>query len=306
MSDFIVLDPRFESLIIGHVRLEKLYTGTRWAEGPVYVPAGKYLVWSDIPNDRLMRYDEMSGAVAVFAHPCGYHNGHTLDRQGRIVSCEHGGRRVSRLEHDGSTTALATHYDGKRLNSPNDVVEKSDGSVWFTDPTYGIDSSYEGYQAAEEIGASNVYRVDAATGAVTAVVTDMVRPNGLAFSTDERCLYVADTGASHVKGHPRVIRAYDVAADGRSVSNGRVFAESDSGFFDGFQVDIHGNIWTSTATGVNCYAPDGTLIGKIPVPELVSNLTFGGPKRNRIYITAQTSLYSVFVATHGAGFKPTW
>ncbi len=302
MSDFIVLDERFEKLYVGHVRVEKLYTGTRWAEGPVYVPAGKYLVWSDIPNDRLMRYDEMSGAVSVFAHPCGYHNGHTLDRDGRIVSCEHGGRRVSRIEHDGTTSTIASHFEGKRLNSPNDVVEKSDRSIWFTDPSYGIDTSYEGFQATTEIGACNVYRVDAATGAVTAVVTDMVRPNGIAFSPDEKILYVADTGATHVKGLPAAIRAYDVSADGKTVSNGRVFSVCDAGLYDGFRLDIHGNIWTSTGVGIYCYAPDGTLIGKIPIPELVSNCTFGGPKRNRLYITAQTSLYSVFLATHGAGY----
>lgn len=303
MSDYIVLDPRFEALFIGHAKLEKLWTGCRWAEGPVYVPAGKYLVWSDIPNDRLMRYDETDGSVSVFAHPVGYHNGHTLDREGRIVSCEHGGRRVSRIDHDGRTRAIATHYEGKRFNSPNDVVVKSDGSVWFTDPTYGIDTSYEGDAAPSEIGASNVYRVDAATGAVTAVVTDMVRPNGLAFSVDEQTLYVADTGASHVPGHPRVIRAYDVSADGRTVANGRVFAESDAGFYDGFRVDWKENIWTSTAAGVYCYAKDGTLLGKIPVPEIVSNVTFGGPKLNRLYITGQTSLYSIFLATHAAGWK---
>jgi len=303
VSDFIVLDPRFEALVIGHAKLEKLWTGCRWAEGPVYVPAGKYLVWSDIPNDRLMRYDETDGGVSVFAYPCGYHNGHTLDGQGRIVSCEHGGRRISRIDHDGRTRAIATEVDGKRFNSPNDVVVKSDGSVWFTDPTYGIDSSYEGDAALSEIGASHVYRVDPLSGAVTAVVTDMVRPNGLAFSADERILYVADTGRTHVKDHPAAIRAYDVAADGGSLSNGRVFSICDAGLYDGFRVDWKDNVWTSTGAGVSCYAKDGTLLGKIPVPETVSNVTFGGPKLNRLYITAQTSLYSVFLATHAAGWR---
>ncbi|MEJ1158280.1 SMP-30/gluconolactonase/LRE family protein [Prosthecomicrobium sp. N25] len=304
MSDYIVLDPRFERLIIGHARVEKLFTGCRWAEGPVYVPAARHVIWSDIPNDRLMRFDEGDGSVSVFEHPCGYHNGHTLDREGRIVACEHGGRRVSRLEHDGRWTALATHADGKRLNSPNDVVVKSDGSIWFTDPSYGIDTNYEGFRAEPEIGACNVYRIDPASGAVAAVVTDMVRPNGLAFSPDERILYVADTGVTHVPGTPAAIRAYDVAADGRSVvpGSGRQFSLCDAGLYDGFRVDWRGNIWTSTGNGVHAYAPDGTLLGKIPIPELVSNVCFGGRKMNRLYITAQTSLYSIFLATHPAGY----
>jgi gluconolactonase len=219
------------------------------------------------------------------------------------VSCEHGGRRVSRIDHDGRTRPIATHFEGKRFNSPNDVVVKSDGSVWFTDPTYGIDSSYEGDAAASEIGASNVYRVDVATGAVTAVVTDMIRPNGLAFSADESLLYVADTGSSHVKDHPREIRAYDVSVDGLTVANGRQFALCDVGLFDGFRVDWKDNVWTSTGAGVSCYAKDGTLIGKIPVPEIVANVTFGGPKRNRLYIASHTSLYSIFLATHAAGWR---
>ena len=303
MSDYIVLDTRFEALFIGHAKLEKLWTGCRWAEGPVYVPAGKYLIWSDIPNDRLLRFDETDGGVSVFAHPCGHHNGHTLDNEGRIVSCEHGGRRVSRIDHDGRTRAIATHFEGKRFNSPNDVVVKSDGSIWFTDPSYGIDSSYEGDAAPSDIGASNVYRVDGRTGVVTAVVTDMVQPNGLAFSVDETILYVVDTGASHIRDLPKVIRAYDVAADGTTVSNGRVFSECDNGLYDGFRVDWKDNIWTSTGAGVYCYAKDGKLIGKIPVPETVANVTFGGPKLNRLYIAGHTSLYSIFLATHAAGWK---
>lgn len=293
MSDYITLDARFTKLFIPHAKLEKLWTGSRWAEGPVYVPAGKFLLWSDIPNDRVLRYDETDGSVSTFESPCGHHNGHTLDRQGRVIACEHGGRRVSRLEHDGRWSTLADRFEGKRLNSPNDVVVKSDGSIWFTDPTYGIDIDYEGHKAASEIGASNVYRIDAHTGEVRAVITDMVRPNGLAFSPDERLLYVADTGASHV-AMPRIMKVYEV--DGQSVRNGRLFAESDAGFFDGFRADVEGNIWTSSADSVRAYAPDGTLLGKIPVPELVSNLTFGGLKRNRLFITAQTSLYAIYLA----------
>ncbi|GLH78619.1 gluconolactonase [Bradyrhizobium sp. SSBR45G] len=299
MSTYDIRDPRFKALIIGHAKLEKLFTGCRWAEGPVYVPAAKSLLWSDIPNDRLMRFDETDGSVSVFESPCGYHNGHTRDALGRVIACEHGGRRISRLEHDGSWVGLIDRFEGKRFNSPNDAVVKSDGTIWFSDPTYGIDSAYEGHAAPSEIGASNVYRFDPASGAVAAVVTDMVKPNGLAFSPDERLLYVADTGATHVPDLPAVIRVYDVAAGGSTVGNGRVFATSPAGFFDGFRVDRGGNIWTSTGDAVAIYAPDGTLIGRIPVPEIVSNLTFGGPKRNRLYVTAQTSLYSIFVNAHG-------
>ncbi|MDP4026437.1 SMP-30/gluconolactonase/LRE family protein [Methylobacterium sp. NEAU 140] len=299
MSTYDIIDPRFGALVIGHAKLERLWTGSRWAEGPVYVPAAKALVWSDIPNDRLLRCDETDGSVSVFEHPCGYQNGHTLDAQGRVIACEHGGRRISRLEHDGRWIGLVDRVDGRRFNSPNDVVVKSDGTIWFSDPTYGIDSDYEGHAAPSEIGASHVYRFDPDSGSVAAVVTDMVRPNGLAFSPDERILYVAETGATHVPGLPAVIRAYAVARTGATAADGRVFATSPAGLFDGFRVDRSGNIWASTADAVAVFAPDGTLIGRIPVPEIVSNLTFGGPKRNRLYITAQTSLYAIFVNARG-------
>lgn len=299
MSTYDILDQRFQALIIGHAKLDKLWTGSRWAEGPVYVPAAKSLLWSDIPNDRVLRFDETDGSVSVFESPCGYHNGHSRDGLGRVIACEHGGRRISRLEPDGRWVGLVERFEGKRFNSPNDVVVKSDGSIWFSDPTYGIDSEYEGHAGPSEIGASNVYRFDPESGALSAVVTDMVRPNGLAFSPDERLLYVAETGATHVPGLPAVIRAYDVASSGLAIGEGRVFATSPAGFYDGFRLDRNGNIWTSTADAVAVYAPDSTLIGRIPVPEIVSNLTFGGPKRNRLYITAQTSLYAIFVNAHG-------
>jgi gluconolactonase len=301
VSDYDIRDPRFEKLIIGHAKLEKLWTGSRWAEGPVYVPSARHLIWSDIPNDRLLRYSEDDGHVSVFQTPVGFHNGHTLDAQGRIVACEHGGRRVSRLGHDGRWTALATHFDGKRLNSPNDVVVKSDGSVWFTDPAYGIDGDYEGGKAESEIGACNVYRI--ADGKVTAVAKDRVRPNGIAFSPDEKILYVADTGATHVKGTPAAIHAYPVHADGASLGIAREFAISPAGLFDGFRVDLDGNIWTSTADAVVIYAPEGTLIGRIPVPELVANVEFGGLRRNRLYICGQTSLYSIYLNAHSAHYR---
>lgn len=300
MSDYRILDKRFGKLIIGHAQLERLWTGGRWVEGPAYFPAGRYLVFSDIPNNRIMRFDETSGVTSVFREPAGYANGHTRDREGRLVSCEHGGRRLSRTEHDGSITVLAEQFEGKRLNSPNDVIVKSDGSIWFTDPTYGIDANYEGHVAESEIGACYVYRLDPETKQLTAVIRDRVRPNGLCFSPDARCLYVSDTGASHIDGHPKSMTAYDMAIDGKSVASSRPFAVSDAGFFDGFRCDHNGNVWTSTAEGVRCYAPDGTHIGTVLIPELVSNVCFGGIKRNRLFITAQTSLYSIFLAISGA------
>lgn len=299
MSNITVREADFQHLIIGHARLERLYTGTRWAEGPAYFPAGKYLIWSDIPNDRLMRYDETDGSVSVFWQGCGNHNGHTVDHEGRLISCEHLGRCVSRIEHDGSRTVLANHWQGKRLNSPNDVVVASDGSIWFTDPTYGIDSDYEGDAATSEIGLSQAYRIDPLNREVMAVVCDRVRPNGLAFSPDERHLYVSDTGRSHVPDLPVTITRYALSADGRSVTEGQTFATCASGFYDGFRLDRMGNLWTSAGTSVHCYGADGRLGIVIEIGEIVGNLCFGGPKRNRLFICAQTSLYSLFVKTTG-------
>ncbi len=299
-KNFKVLDERFRRYAMGNVHIETLWTGSRWAEGPAYFPAGKYLVWSDIPNDRLMRFDETDGSVSVFATPCNNQNGHTVDLEGRLIACEHRGRAVTRIEHDGSRRILADRFEGKKLNSPNDVIVKSDGSIWFTDPSYGIDGEYEGDFAISEIGACNVYRIDPVNGAVTAVITDMVRPNGLAFSPDEKLLYVADTGLTHKPDTSPDIRVYHVAPDGRSVSAGRKFVTCDNGLFDGFRVDIHGNIWSSAADGVHCFTPDGTLIGKILIPEVVANVCFGGRKRNRLYICGTTSLYAVYLNTQGA------
>jgi len=295
----VVLDERFRRLVNPAARLEILAEGCRWAEGPAYFPAGRYLIWSDIPNDRMMRFDETSNAVSVFRTPAGYSNGNTVDRQGRLVTCEHGNRRVTRTEHDGSITVLASHFEGKRLNSPNDAVVKSDGSIWFTDPAYGIDSDYEGHKAESEIGACHVYRIDPQSGSVSIVADDFVRPNGLAFSPDERRLYVVDTGATHVDDGPRHIRVFDVGENGR-LTGGEVFATCTSGLFDGFRLDDAGRIWTSAGDGVHCYESDGTLIGKILVPEAVANVVFGGPKRNRLYICATTSLYAILLAVNGA------
>jgi gluconolactonase len=207
---------------------------------------------------------------------------------------------VTRTEHDGTITILADRFHGQRLNSPNDVVVKSDGSIWFTDPTYGIEGDYEGERAAPEIAASNVYRIDSNSGEVTCVVKDRVQPNGLAFSPDEQTLYVVDTGASHVPGLPVTITAYAVTEDGRSVGKSRLFATCPNGFFDGFRCDIHGNVWTSAGTNVFCYAPDGIHLGTIPLDETVGNVCFGGPKRNRLYICAQTSLYAIYLNTRAA------
>lgn len=295
-----VIDKRFYRYVIHNAHIDHLWTGARWAEGPVYVPAGRYLIFSDIPNDRTMRYDERTGTVAVFEQPALNQNGHCLDLEGRVVSCEHRGRAVSRIGHDGRREVLADTYDGKRLNSPNDAVVHSDGAVWFTDPTYGIDSEYEGDSAESEIGASYVYRIDP-DGSITAVVTDMVRPNGLAFSPDESVLYVADTGSSHVgSACPPDIRAYPVTPDGRSCGPDlTTFATCTEGVFDGFRVDEAGNLWTSAGDGVHCYDPDGTLIGKLRIPEVVANVEFGGLKRNRLYICATTGLYAMYLNTRG-------
>ncbi len=291
-------DERFAKLFNPNARLDTLAGGCRWAEGPAYFPAGRYLVWSDIPNDRMLRYDECSGQVAVFRHPCGHSNGNSCDRQGRLLTCEHGGRRVSRTEPDGSITTIADRYEGKRLNSPNDVVQKSDGSIWFTDPTYGIDSDYEGHRSEMEQAVCHVYRVDP-SGSIRSVADDFVRPNGLAFSPDESLLYVADTGRTHVKDGPAHIRRFRVAEDG-TLSGGEVFASSTMGLFDGMRCDVDGRIWVSAGDGVHVIGTDGTLLGKIRVPEVCANVCFGGPKRNYLYICGTTSLYGMRVMTNGA------
>jgi gluconolactonase len=276
--------------------IQRLHTGCRWTEGPAYFAAGRYLVFSDIPNDRLLRWDETTGVVGVFRAPAGYANGHTVDRQGRLVSCEHGTRRVTRTEHDGTVTVLADRFDGKRFNSPNDVVEHSDGSIWFTDPSYGIDNDYQGHQATSEIGACHVFRLDPATGTVRSVTADLIRPNGLAFSLDESQLYIVDT-------RRKELRRFDVRDDG-TLSDGVVFAGCDAGTFDGIRLDNTGRVWAAAHDGVHCFDPDGTLLGKLRVPEIVSNLTFGGAKKNELFITASSSLYSIRLNVNGAGYHP--
>lgn len=293
-----VIDERFARLVHLDEPIEQLWSGMRWAEGPLYSSVFRSVIFSDIPNDRRLRWDELTGSMGVYSEGLGYYtNGSTLDNQGRILCCNHGKRSVTRIEHDGSITTVADSCDGKRLNSPNDVVVRSDDSIWFTDPSYGIDSDYEGFQSAMEQNGCDVYRVSP-DGTISRMITDMVRPNGLAFSLDEKTLYVADTGATHVKDGPKHIRAY--AIDGDQVSGGEVFAECTAGFFDGFRLDKGGNIWASTEEGVHVFAPDGALIGKIFVPDVVANLVFGGPRRNRLYITANAGFYTVLLPTSGA------
>jgi gluconolactonase len=290
-----ILDERFrtEGCVNGDSRLERLHADCRWAEGPLYVPAWRQVVWSDIPNDRLLRWDEATGAVGVFRSPAGYVNGNTLDREGRLVSCEQGNRRVTRTEHDGRVTVLADRFEGKRFNSPNDAVVRSDGSVWFTDPDFGITSDYEGHRAESEIGTRDVYRIDPVTGEVHRVADGFDGPNGLVFSPDERRLYVADSRAAR-------IRVFDVIED-RTLTDDRVFAQRTDGGFDNIRFDDQGHLWAAALDdGVHCYHPDGTLLGKLHVPEPVSNVAFGGPKNNRLFITATTSLYSLMLSVTGA------
>jgi gluconolactonase len=297
-GDFEVHDERFRYLLQPNAWVERVYHGTLWSEGPVYFADGDFLVWSDIPNDRMLRYVEGLG-VTLFRHPANNSNGNTRDRQGRLVSCEHGARRVSRTEHDGSITVLVDSYKGKRLNSPNDVVVKSDDSVWFTDPPYGILSDYEGHKNEPEYGGANVFRLDPKTGKLTVLADDFDKPNGIAFSPDEKKIYIVDTGASHKAGGNHHIRVFDVVG-GSKLGKGRVFAEISPGIADGLRIDTDGNVWTSAGDGIQCFSPDGKLLGKIRIPEPVSNLTFGGPKRNRLFITATTSLYACYVAQNGA------
>ena len=289
--------PCFRSIVLPGAELEELHAGCRWAEGPVWFSDRGCLLWSDIPNQRILRWIPDNG-VSVFRAPSNFANGNTRDRQGRLVTCEHGTRRVTRTEFDGAITVLADSYKGRRLNSPNDVVVCSDGTIWFTDPTYGILSDYEGYKAEPEQPARNVFRLDPATGELDVMVDDFVQPNGLAFSPDESRLYIADSGGSHDESGPSHIRVFDVV-EGKRLANGRIFFEVDHGVPDGMRVDTQGNLWTSAGDGVQCVSPNGQLLGKILVPQIVANLSFGGPRRNRLFITATRSVYAIYVAANG-------
>jgi len=297
-TGFESLDSSFDDCLIGHARVERLWTGARWCEGPAWFAAGRYLMWSDIPNNRMMRWDETDLSVSEFRQPANNSNGNTVDLHGRLVTCEHLSRRVTRTEHNGSITVLADQFQGKRLNSPNDVIVKSDGSIWFSDPSYGIMMDYEGERAASEIGACHVYRIDPDSLALACVASDYVQPNGLAFSPDEQFLYVSDTGGTHQKNGPAHIRKHAVNND--SIGEGVVISNCDNGFYDGFRLDRDGRIWTSAADGVHCLSSQGALLGKILIPEFVANVCFGGAKLNRLFICGTTSLYSVFLNVNGA------
>jgi gluconolactonase len=294
-------DRRFTWLINGTCQKELLFDGCRWSEGPVWFRDGNFLIWSDIPNSRMLRWvpNGIDGSVSVYRADSNYSNGNTRDREGRLVSCEHGARRVTRTEVDGSITVIADSYKGKRLNSPNDVVVKSDGTIWFTDPNYGIMSDYEGHKADMEQDRCHVFRFDPKSGKLVVVADDFDKPNGLAFSPDESLLYVADSAAAHEPQKPRHIRAFKVGKD-NSLKGGKAQFVLKQGFPDGFRVDTDGNVWTSAGPGIDVFAPEGTLLGRINFPQMVSNLVFGGPKQNRLFVTCTHELYSVYVTATGA------
>ena len=294
-------DARFRHMVVGSAGLDRIASGLRWAEGPVWFDDLGVLLVSDIPNNRILRWSPgaLDGTgLSVFRQPSNFANGHTRDLQGRLVSCEHGARRVTRTEPDGSVTVIADSYRGRRLNSPNDVIVAPDGAIWFTDPTYGILSDYEGYKADPEQDARHVFRVDPQTGTIASVCDDFLQPNGLCLSPDATRLYVADSGASHVPDAPRHIRAFGV--DGARLRDAGVFCTIDAGIPDGIRCDDQGNLWSSAADGVHCFGPEGGLIGKVRVPEVVANLCFGGPRRNRLFIASTTSVHAVYLAVNGA------
>ena len=294
-----VLDPRFNALRLGMASVECLYQGARWSEGQVWFGDSRTLVWSDIPNNRMLRWDEETGEVRTFRKPSNNANGNTRDREGRLVTCEHLTRRVTRTEYDGSITVLADQYNGKPLNSPNDVIVKSDGSIWFSDPTFGIDGFYEG-EHKESVLKPGVYRVDGKSGEIAMMVDTLIGPNGLAFSPDESVLYIVDSRAS-----PRKILAFDVASDGHTLTNQRELIDAEQGTPDGFRVDVHGNLWcgwgmgSDELDGVRIFTPQGEAIGHIALPERCANVCFGGRYRNRLFMAASHGLYSLYVNTQG-------
>jgi len=299
-----IVDPRFAKYRVGNAAVERLWTGARWAEGPVWFGDGRYLLFSDIPSNRIMRWLEETGEVSVFRSPSNYSNGNTRDREGRLLTCEHDSRRVTHTERDGAVTVLVDQFQGKKLNAPNDIVVHSDGAIWFTDPGYGIMSNYEGHKAEFEVPC-HVYRLDVKAREATVVASDMDKPNGLCFSPDEKKLYVVDTGTPKRAGDPSPIRVYDVE-DGKRLKNGRMFANMAPGSSDGIRCDVDGNVWSAAGwgpadfNGVHVFAPDGKLIGKIHLPETCANICFGGAKKNRLFMAASQSLYAVYVGTEGA------
>jgi gluconolactonase len=315
--DIVQLDKRFAKYKIGNTPIQRLHTGMLWAEGPAWNGVGKYLMWSDIPNDVQLRWLDDDGHVSIFRRPAGNSNGNTFDYEGRQISCEHGNRRVVRYEYNGTVTVLAEQFQGKPLNAPNDVIVHPDGGIWFTDPGYGILLDYEGHKAKLEIKEA-VYRIDPKSKKLDKVTDDIFKPNGLCFSPDYKKLYIADTGASHYDDAPRNIKVWDVV-DGTKLGKGKEFvsmkltmkgsagaSEDKAGFADGIRADTDGNIWASAGwvgpgyDGVHVFAPDGTRIGQILLPEICSNVCFGGPKRNRLFMTGSQSLYAVYVEAQGA------
>lgn len=296
--DIVALDSRFRRYIVGNTAIKRLYTGTEWAEGPAWNGVGRFLVWSDIPNNRQLRWLEDDGRVTVYRSPSGYSNGNTFDFEGRQLSCEHGGRRVVRYEHSGAVTVIAERYQGRRLNSPNDVAVHQDGTLWFTDPPYGIRGNYEGFKGESE-NKPAIYRVDPKSGQLDLITDEVTGPNGICFSPDYRRLYVADTGAG------REIRVFDV--EGKQAKNGRRHAQltipgtTTPSFADGIRCDIDGNVWTGARPGVQVLAPTSEVIGMIRLPENCANVCFGGARRNRLFMVASQSLYAVYVETQGAG-----
>ena len=295
----VVVDQSFARYKLNLTKVERLATGCRWSEGPVWLGDTRALLWSDIPNNRILRWDEETGQTTIFRKPSNFANGNTRDRQGRLVTCLHGGRSVIRTEYDGTITTIADTFEGKRLNSPNDVVVKSDGSIWFTDPPFGLLGYYEGYKAEPEGPVTNVYRVDGQTGAMTVVADDVNGPNGLAFSPDESKLYVVESRAN-----PRLISVYDVSG-GTKLTNKRTFINAGPGTPDGFRVDVDGNLWCGWGLGepgldgVHIFNADARLIGRIDLPERSANVCFGGTYRNRLFMAASTSLYALYVNTQG-------
>ena len=295
-----IVDPSFGRYRLGLAKVERIASGMRWCEGPVWFGDGRYLLWSDIPNNRIMKWEEETGRVSVFRKPSNNANGNTRDRQGRLLTCEHDTRRVTRTEYDGTITVIADKFDGKPLNSPNDIVCKSDGSIWFTDPPFGILGNYEGHVAKVELP-TNVYRWDAATKQLSVVAGDVNRPNGLAFTPDESKLYIIEAGVT-----PRAVRVYDVVGGGTRLSNSRIFFTAEPGGTpDGFRVDVDGNLWmgwgmgTEALDGVNVFNNEAKLIGRIELPERCANVCFGGVLRNRLFMATSTSVFSLYVNTQG-------
>lgn len=298
MDIYEIADPRFSDFVLPNAPLEKLADGFRWLEGPVWFADRDCLLFSDLPNDRVLRWTE-SGGVSLFRQPSNFENGHTRDREGRLVSCSHRARCITRTEIDGKVTVLVDRFEGRRLNSPNDVVVKSDGSIWFTDPPYGIQTDYEGGKQTAELPA-NVYRLDPARGTLNVVAGDFDGPNGLCFSPDEKYLYIAESGLQFVQHADQGIRVFDVSGGGEHLANGRIFHKIEPGFADGMRCDEDGNIWSSAADGVHCIHPSGVLLGKIKLPYTVANLTFGGRNRSCLYICASHTLFAIYVNQRGA------